>query len=98
MLNKTKISYLILSFNIGLSYISELSINYLFKNNFNIEPETFTYIMSISKIPWLIKPIFGYRRKMYIILLGIINLFLYLLMSLCSNNLMFSFLLLFITN
>ena len=108
MLNKTKISYLILSFNIGLSYISELSINYLFKNNFNIEPETFTYIMSISKIPWLIKPIFGiisdffpifgYRRKMYIILLGIINLFSYLLMSLCSNNLMFSFLLLFITN
>jgi len=108
MLNKTKISYLILSFNIGLSYISELSINYLFKNNFKIEPETFTYIMSISKIPWLIKPIFGiisdffpifgYRRKMYIILLGIINLFSYLFMSLCSNNLMFSFLLLFITN
>ena len=108
MINKNKISYLILSFNTGLSYISELSINYLFKNKFNIEPKTFTYIMSISRIPWLIKPIFGiisdffpifgYRRKMYIILLGIINLFSYLLMSLYSNNLMFSFLLLFITN
>ena len=41
MINKNKISYLILSFNTGLSYISELSINYLFKNKFNIEPKTF---------------------------------------------------------
>src|SRR5690349_18978701 len=73
-----KLAYLIISFNQGLSSISELAVSYFFKDQLHLEPARLSQIMSFVAIPWMVKPIFGlitdllplcsYRRKVYIIL------------------------------
>ena len=49
---RNTISFLLLSFYCGLSYISDLSKNYYLKENLHIEPSTMTLILAINKIPW----------------------------------------------
>ena len=81
-MNRNKISFILISFYIGISYVSELAINYFLKDTFNISPSMLTNILSLAKIPWIIKPlfglitdflpIFGYRRKFYILICGIL--------------------------
>ena len=81
-MNRNKISFILISFYIGISYVSELAINYFLKDTFNVSPSMLTNILSLAKIPWIIKPlfglitdflpIFGYRRKFYILICGIL--------------------------
>ena len=81
-MNRNKISFILISFYIGISYVSELAINYFLKDTFNVSPSMLTNILSLAKIPWIIKPlfglitdflpIFGYRRKYYILICGIL--------------------------
>lgn len=80
---KNKFTFLAISFNLGISSISTLATNYLFMNKFHTTPHIRSYIQTISNIPWYIKPVFGlitdflpicgYRRKVYIILMGLLQ-------------------------
>ena len=80
---KNKFTFLAISFNLGISSISTLATNYLFMNKFQTTPHIRSYIQTISNIPWYIKPVFGlitdflpicgYRRKVYIILMGLLQ-------------------------
>jgi predicted MFS family arabinose efflux permease len=78
-----KISYLLLGFNDGISTVSQLAINYHFKNNCGLSPSSLTQILTLIQLPLIFKPLFGlisdifpikgYRRKYYILICGIIN-------------------------
>ena len=91
-----QICYLLISFNVGISSITSLATNYLFKDKFKINPATTTQILFITNLPWLLKPILGiitdfipicgYRRKVYLILTGVINSLCWVLMSYFTNS------------
>ena len=90
------ISFLLLSFYCGLSYISDLSKNYYLKENLHIEPSTMTLILAINKIPWSLNllyaflidffPICGFSRKIYILLSGFINSSVWLFLSFSNKD------------
>ena len=94
--NHNKISYLILSFNSGLSHLSDLAINYYFKDTFHIEPDYYSKILAIIHLPHILKPlfglfsdifpIFGYKRKIYILIVGFVSTILLLLLSYLKIN------------
>ena len=94
LVSRNKFAYLIISFNQGLSSISELAVSYYFKDTLKIEPAKLSQIMSFIAIPWMIKPLFGlitdllpicgYRRKIYIILCGLLNIICWTLMSMAT--------------
>ncbi|SBT75785.1 folate transporter 1, putative [Plasmodium ovale] len=62
----------------GVEVLCNFSILYLLKDNYKLHPASLNVVMSFIKIPWSIKllwgvasdsyPIFGYRRKYYLIL------------------------------
>ena len=103
-----KMAYLIISFNQGIGSISDLAVQYYFKDDLKIEPARLSQIFSLILIPWTIKPIFGmitdlfpifgYRRKNYIILCGIINVLCWLYMSFLVKTLFESVFCLLIIN
>jgi len=67
----------------GIIGLSRLAINFYLKDDLGLTPSEVTYITSASSIPWLIKPlygflsdsvpIFGYRRRSYLFLCGILG-------------------------
>jgi folate/biopterin transporter len=93
---RNKTSYMLVAFHHGASFISHLAVQYFFKDQLHIEPHELAEINSIIHIPWAIKPllglltdfvpIFGYRRKIYIILCGIVNLFSWFYMTYYANT------------
>ena len=93
---RNTISFLLLSFYCGLSYISDLSKNYYLKENLHIEPSTMTLILAINKIPWTLNffyaclidffPICTFSRKIYILLCGIINCSVWLFLSFSKED------------
>jgi len=103
-----KISYLLISFHSGICTLSDLAIQYFFKDELKLKPGNMSQILSISFIPWMLKPlfglitdlipIFGYRRKYYIILCGLLNIFCWLYMSFVATTLMESVITLFFIN
>lgn len=88
---RNKLAYLLIAFHQGVSYISKLAVQYFFKDELKIEPHILAQINSITELPWAIKPllgmltdffpIFGYRRKVYIIICGIVNLLCWMMMA-----------------
>lgn len=92
-----RIAYLLISFNQGLGSISELAVQYYFKDELHLEPARLSQIYSFILIPWTIKPLFGmitdlfpimgYRRKIYIILCGLLCFSCWLGMTFFVNNL-----------
>lgn len=78
-LNKSSISY----FFQGVLGLSELSVSYLYKDDFKMTPAQVSVCTGITSIPWIIKPLwgvisdsvymFGYRRKSYLIFFGFIE-------------------------
>ncbi|SCA48527.1 folate transporter 1, putative [Plasmodium ovale] len=62
----------------GVEVLCNFSILYLLKDNYKLHPASLNMVMSFIKIPWSIKllwaivsdsyPIFGYRKKYYLIL------------------------------
>ena len=81
--NRNKYAYLLLSFNSGIATITELAVNYYFKDKLKINPAFLSQINAVIKIPFMIKPlfglitdffpIFGFRRKFYIIISAILS-------------------------
>lgn len=67
----------------GLLGISRLALSFYYKDTLHLSPVDMTYISSIAAIPWIIKPfygfisdtfpLFGYKRKSYIALSGILG-------------------------
>ena len=67
----------------GLLGISRLALSFYYKDTLHLTPVDLTFISSITAIPWIIKPfygfisdtfpLFGYKRKSYIALSGILG-------------------------
>ena len=80
---RNKISTLIIGFYAGLCVISDLAVKYYFKDKKKVETANLTRILIIFKIPYLIKPlygffldffpIFGYNKKSYLFLCFLVN-------------------------
>lgn len=75
----------------GVTGLSDLALNYLYKDDFNLLPAQVTRINSICTIPWIIKPVYGfisdsfpiagYRRKPYLLICGLSVTICWLLLS-----------------
>jgi folate/biopterin transporter len=93
---RNKFAYLLIAFHQGVSYISKLAVQYFFKDELKIQPHILAQINSITELPWAIKPLLGmltdffpicgYRRKVYIIICGIINLLCWMMMATCTHT------------
>lgn len=98
MIRANQISYLLISFNVGLSDITSLATNYLFKDRFQISPSYLTQLQTITVLPWILKPIFGiiidffpifgYRRKIYLLMTGIVNSICWILMGFYAHSIL----------
>jgi len=96
MKERNRLAYILIAFHQGVSYISQLAIQYFFKDELKVEPSHLAWINSVTHIPWAIKPILGlitdllpicgYRRKIYIILCGILNLFCWVFMAFYAHT------------
>ena len=105
---RNKYSYLLLCFNSGISSITSLAVNYYFKDKLKIEPSFLSQIMAFMRIPYMLKPvygfltdmfpIFGYRRKFYIIISALLCSLGWLIFSLIKLDVYQSALCLFIIN
>lgn len=103
-----KVSYLLLGFNDGMSTLSQLAINYFFKNVLKVAPSTLTQLLTIIQLPWMIKPlfglisdilpIFGYRRKIYIIICALLNCVSWIIMAFFAQSIFQSVVWLIIVN
>lgn len=72
-----------LNFVHGLMGISKIAISFYYKDMLNLSPFELTIITSITAIPWIIKPLygfisdtypfFGYKRKSYLILSSLLG-------------------------
>ena len=86
----------VIGFTEGMLKLADLSFTYLYKDDFNQTPVDVQNINSITSIPWILKPIwglitdtvpiFGYRRKTYLILLGLSSFTFWILIGCCINN------------
>ena len=103
-----KISYLLLGFNDGISTLSQLAINYFFKDTLKVSPSTLTQILTIISLPWMTKPLFGllsdilpicgYRRKIYIIICALLNCLSWIIMAYYVNSIFQSVVFLLLVN
>ena len=83
-MTRNKISILLIGFYAGMCVISDLAVKYYFKDKRKVETATLTTILIIIKIPYLIKPIygllidfvpiFGYKKKSYLIICFFVNM------------------------
>lgn len=101
----SKASYLILSFYIGFSGFIDLAIMFYLKDDLMLTPSETTRLLAIALLPWSIKPIYGiisdfnpiygFRRKPYILITTIgISLFWLLMIRYNSYYYMLTFLVL----
>lgn len=82
----------------GLLGISRLALSFYYKDTLHLTPVDMTMIGSISVIPWVIKPLygfisdtfplFGYKRKSYLVLSGLVGAMSWKLLSVFDNMLM----------
>ena len=106
--NRNKYSYLLICFNSGFSTLASLAINYYYKDKLGIEPSFLSQILAYMKLPYMIKPvyglltdifpIFGYRRKLYIIFSSITCFISWFLLSAIKLGVYQSALCLFVAN
>ena len=81
IIERNKLAYIIISFTQGISTIVDLAIQFYFKDILMLEPAQMALIFAFLMIPWMIKPLlglltdlvplFGYRRKIYIMMCGL---------------------------
>jgi hypothetical protein len=103
-----KVSYIFLSFHIGLCSLSELAIQFLLKDEFKLQPAEATKFLSVTLIPLILKPflgvlsdfvpIFGYRRKYYILICCLTSITSWVVLSYFASTLFEIATLLFIIN
>lgn len=89
----------------GLWSITDLSISYLFKDDFHLGPAQVSSLTSLISVPWIVKPLYGvisdsypilgYRRKSYIIIWGLVIAASFILLSRWADTVPKSFWLLF---
>jgi folate/biopterin transporter len=82
----------------GLLGISRLALSFYYKDTLHLTPVDLTMIGSISVIPWVIKPLygfisdtfplFGYKRKSYLVISGFIGAMSWKILSIFDNMLM----------
>ena len=83
-MTRNKISMLLIGFYAGICVISDLAVKYYFKDKKKVETANLTRILIIFKIPYLIKPlygflldffpIFGYKKKSYLFICFLVNI------------------------
>ena len=56
---RNKISFLLIRFFAGLCDITDIGVKYYYKDIKELDTTTFTKILLVIKIPYLIKPIYG---------------------------------------
>lgn len=76
-------AYYLISFYAGVSTITDLAVSYYYKDKLLVNPSGLSQIMSAITLPWSLKPIlglltdfcpiYGYKRKIYILLCGFIS-------------------------
>lgn len=49
----------------GLAGVGDLAISYLYKDEFSISPATFSILMTITNIAWVMKPIWGFTSDSF---------------------------------
>ena len=107
-INRSKNSSKLLSLNEGLSEFSHLAISYFFKDILKLSPSESSFFRSLISFPYIFQPlfglisdlfpIFGYKRKTYLILFGSFNFILWLILSLKNFSQFFSIFILFLIN
>ena len=80
----------------GINGMSGLAVSYFYKDKLRVDPATLSTVGSLTSLPWTCKPlygfisdgypVFGYRRKPYLFLAGIIGSISWLMMSLWVNS------------
>jgi hypothetical protein len=108
LLERNKYSYLLISFSMGISSLGDLAIQYFFKDDLRIEPYEMSRLFAIIMIPWIIKPllglltdlvpIFGYRRKIYLIMCGLLSTSCFIFLGLYATSIFQVVFLLFLIN
>ena len=101
-------SFLLLTLFLGLALIPELAINYFFKDELKVQPSKLTRLLTISRFPWVINPIFGmitdfypifgYKKKIYILFCGLIFCAVWLILGLLKINSLLTVICFFISN
>ncbi|KAH9547147.1 hypothetical protein CY35_11G019600 [Sphagnum magellanicum] len=69
----------------GILGLSELAISFFLKDDLHLDPAETAFLTGLSALPWLIKPLygffsdgvplFGYRRRSYLVLCGLLGAF-----------------------
>mmetsp|Transcript_54127 Transcript_54127/g.128579 ORF Transcript_54127/g.128579 Transcript_54127/m.128579 type:complete len:489 (+) Transcript_54127:80-1546(+) len=80
----------------GLSGLSGLAVSYFYKNTLGVDPATLSTVSSLTALPWTCKPIygfvsdsypiFGYRRRPYILIAGIVGFLSWVAMGTIVNG------------
>ena len=71
----------------GIIYSYDTVLSYIYKDDYKLTPAQSSMFDCTNQIPWMIKPLwgalsdnvtlFGYRRKSYLIIMGLLSLFVY---------------------
>ncbi len=106
--SNNQILYLICSFTWGISTISELALQFFFKDELVVEPDKLLKINSVILSPWTLKPLYGlicdlfplcgFRRKSYLIIFGLTMTICWLLMAFYTKTIFQANIILFIRN
>ena len=90
--DKTYLVVVLIAFSQGVVGLSDLALNYLYKDDLHLMPPQVTRINSLIIIPWIIKPVYGlisdtlpicgYRRKPYLFIFGCVSIFCWYMMAL----------------
>ncbi|CAD8162703.1 unnamed protein product [Paramecium pentaurelia] len=83
LFNLTQIIVGIVAFSQGVQHLADLSIQYLYKDDFHVSPSRMGVYIGLSQLPWIIKPIWGIicdsfpilgsKRKAYIVFCGFLS-------------------------
>ncbi|KAI3469586.1 hypothetical protein Pfo_026249 [Paulownia fortunei] len=75
----------------GVLGLSRLAVNFYLKDDLHLDPAETAIISGVSSLPWLVKPLygfisdsfplFGYRRRSYLVLSGLLGAFSWSLMA-----------------
>ena len=98
-IQETDMNYLVIilvALSQGITGLSDLAINYLYKDDLKLEPSQVSRINSLATLPWVVKPIYGlisdsfpifsYRRKPYLFIFGFMSIICWILMSVWVDN------------
>lgn len=91
---RNKIAIQIIAFSLGMQVFPSLALSYFFKDDLKLEPNQLSQFDAITSAIWIFKPLFGFmgdsfpifgsRRKAYLILFSFLELSAWLLLSLPS--------------